>query len=73
MQRIAQRRERKRPRKALRVQTASDRRHLDVVDCKIDGIRGTLKEQYGFVADPALSLWENVESQLETVFMIPNS
>ena len=67
LQRIAQMRERKRGRKALRVQAASDRLHVDVVDREIDDTRGTLKEQYGFVADPALPLWENMKAQLVTV------
>ena len=48
-------------------QAASDQCHVYVVNQKIDNIRGTLKGQYGFVANPVLPIWENVEAQLGTV------
>ena len=64
---ISQRRSRLRRWKALRSQLASERRHMDLVDREIDAHKKVLHEQYGFVADPCLPLWENVELQLSKV------
>ena len=40
---------------------------MDLVDRDIDAHKKVLQEQYGFVADPRLPLWSNVESQLSKV------
>ena len=37
---------------------------MDTVDRDIDEYKKVLQEQYGFVADPRLPLWSNVETQL---------
>ena len=41
---------------------------MDIINRKIDNFRGTLKEQYGFVADPRPPLWKNAEeAQLKAI------
>ena len=40
---------------------------MDVANCEIDDIKGTPKEQYGFVANPRLPLWKNMEAQVRMV------
>ena len=40
---------------------------MEILDQEIDDFRGVIKEQYGFVADPALPLWHSIETQLKTV------
>ena len=40
---------------------------MDIVDHDIDAHKNVLQEQYGFVADPRLPLWSNVETQLRSV------
>ena len=62
--RIQQRRKAKRPRKALRTQEVSDWHLLRVLNHQIKDHGDRLKMQYGFVANPLLPLWGNVEKQI---------
>ena len=39
---------------------------MEIADREIDNFRRVRKERYGFVSNPALPLWQNVESQLKT-------
>ena len=40
---------------------------MSVIDHKINDHRGSLSKQVGFVANPNLSLWENIKRQLGTM------